>query len=84
MIQNMILKTSGGDKLVVAANNTSAFIKWLGQRLSDPTRLSASVIVGVGNKFDELKANENGIVYRGDLIDFLWNRQGQTVRLEVK
>ncbi len=84
MIQNMTLKTSNGDKLLVAANNSSEFVKWLSERFAEPTRLSASVIVGVGNKFDELKANQSGVCYRGDLIDFLWNRQGNTVLFRNK
>ncbi len=82
MIQNMMLKTSSGDKMLVAANNSSAFTKWLSDRFETPTRLSASVIVGVGNKFDQL--GHEGVAYRGDIIDFLWNRQGQTVKFEVK
>lgn len=83
MIQNAFLKT-GSKNLLVGSNPNSKFVTWLSTRFEKPVEVSSSIVKGVMNSFDSLKAGNDGLVFRGTLLEWLWENQGRTVRFEIQ
>jgi len=81
MIQNTIIK-AGNNSLVISANNTSEFSKWIVEKFSQPTDLSSSLVKGIMNVFD--RVGHEGAVFRGALIEWLWENQGKEAIVTIE
>ncbi len=81
MVQNVIL--SARDRsLVIAGNNSSQFVNWLSEKFATPIEVSSSTVKGIMNKFDSLE--HEGVIFRAELQNWLWENQGEEVKLEIK
>jgi len=81
MVQNVILR-SNSDSLLVAANNNSGFVVFLTEYLKNPEYVNVHSVNGVMNNFDNL--NHEGAVFRGTLLEWLWNNRGRKVQAVVE
>ena len=81
MVQNVILRTSN-DSLLVAANNNSPFVKFLTGYLGKRQYVTLFTVNGVLNNFDKLK--REGVVFRGALLEWLWQNRGRKVECVVE
>lgn len=84
MIQNVVLtsvSSIGSDKLVIAANNVSEFVKWMQRRFEQPQELTAHIALGAINQYDKLE--HEGVVSRSMIQEWLWSNRGTLVTCEL-
>jgi hypothetical protein len=81
MVQNVVLR-SGSESLLVAANNSSAFVKFLTEYLGKKQYINLFTVNGVMNNFDKL--DHEGVVFRGALLEWLWQARGHKVSCVVE
>ena len=80
MVQNVILRC--GDKsLVVGPNKGVEFLNWLVSRFEKKDTLTGYAITGVLNKFDKLE--RDGVIFRGALLEWLWENRGRKITCEI-
>lgn len=78
MVQNVVLRSSGSEPLVVAQDDSSDFVGFLKQYLGKKQYVTVHTVNGVMNNFDKL--GHAGTIYRGSILDWLWNNQGRRVQ----
>lgn len=81
MPQNILLR-SGDDALLVGANNTSKFVDWLTSHLAEGEFVTSFTVAGVMNHFDKL--DHEGVVFRGELVEWLLTHKGQRVACTIE
>ncbi len=79
-MQNVILR-SGDKSLVVGPNSGVEFLNWLVARFEKKETLTGYAITGVMNNFD--KRGREGVIFRGALLEWMWENRGRKVTCEV-
>jgi hypothetical protein len=82
MPQNVVLR-SGSKSLLIAANNSSPFVKFLTEYLGKSQYINPFTVNGVMNNFDNL-GREGVELFRGELLEWLWNARGYKVSCVVE
>lgn len=82
MVQNVTLRC-GNESLLVAANNSSPFVKFLSEYLGKKKSITPFEVNGVMNNFDNL-GRDGVLLFRGALLEWLWQTRGNKVSCVIE